>query len=373
MRAAGDKGDEGVVPGADDGEIVGGFVDGEEHGGEGAGIGGGEAHEAGRGADRDGAPQNSAIFDVDGDEARGRAVGDVHFGRIRIDDGAGGREAKKHGVSHLMRPGVDRLETVRVRRDDVEFAAVGLEEHLRGLAGEFEIGDEDGALEIDKGEARLRAAEDERDLAVGRDEYLVGLRDDRDRAEELERARVVDGESAGAAIDDGNVLAVGREASLDGFGGGVRAAVNLARVRVDGDELVGGGGGCVDAIAVGREVERIGCGANGYLRKLVGGRVENEDEAAGGGNAPDFVAPGVLAKVGDGWADRNFGDGLEFGEVDDGEGAVGGGDVSVHVEVGAEERGAVFAKKDDGGGDEKDEKNEIGAEVFGERHGMKAG
>jgi len=373
MRAAGDEGDEGVVAGANDGEVVGGFVNDKEHGSEGAGIGRGEAHEIGPGADGNGAAENTAIFDIDGDEARGGTVGDVHFGRIGVDDRAGGCEAEKHGVSHLMRPGVDGLETVRVGRDDVKFAAVGLEKHLHGLAGEFEIGDEDGALEIDNGQARLRAAEDERDLAVGRDEDFVGLRDDGDGAEELERTRVVDRESAGAAIDDGDVFAVRREPGLDGFGGGVRAAVDLAGIRIDGDELVGGGSGGVDAIAVGREVERIGRGANGDLRDLVGGRVENEGEAAGRGDAPDFVALGVLAEVGDGGAERNFGDGLKFGEVDDGEGAVGGRDVGVHVEVGAEERGAVFAKKDGGGGGEEDEEKEVGAEVFGKGHGMKAG
>ena len=93
-------------------------------------------------------------------------------------------------------------------------------------------------------------------------------------------------------------------------------------------------------------------------------RVEDEDVAAGGGDAPDFVAGGVFAKVGDVGADGNFGDGLEFGEIDDSERAVGGGDVGVHVEIGAEEGRTMFAEDDGDGGDEQDEQNEIGAGSF---------
>lgn len=364
VGAYGDEGDEGMSAGADDGEVVRGFVDDEEHGRSGARVGGGEAHEVGSGADVDGTIENAAIEDVDGDDARGGAIGDIEFGGVVGDDGAGRSGAKEHGVGHLVGPGVDGLETVGIGRDDVEFAAIGFEEHLRGSAGEFEVGEKNGAVEIDDGEARLRAAHDEGELAVGGDEDFVGLRDNRDGDEELERARIVDGEHAGAAIDDKNVFGVGREASLDGFGGGVGAAVDLAGCGVDGDELIGAGGGGVDAIAGVRELERIGSGADGDASELVGERVEDEGEAALRGDAPDFVALGVFAESGDGSADGNFGDGLKFGEIEDGERGVGGGDVGVHVEAGAEERRAMLAEKDDDGGDEEQSESEIGAEVF---------
>jgi len=102
-------------------------------------------------------------------------------------------------------------------------------------------------------------------------------------------------------------------------------------------------------------------------------RVENEDIAADIADAPDFVAAGVFAEVGDGGADGNFGDGMESDEIDDGDGAVGGGGVGVHVEIGAKEGGTMLAENDDGGGDEKNEKNEIDAKALEQRHGMKTG
>ncbi len=79
----------------------------------------------------------------------------------------------------------------------------------------------------------------------------------------------------------------------------------------------------------------------------------------------------MLAKVGDGGAYGNFGDGLEFGEIENGDGAVVGRDVGVHVEIGAEEGGAMLVEDDDGGGDEEEEKGEIEAWVLGVGHGMR--
>jgi hypothetical protein len=98
---------------------------------------------------------------------------------------------------------------------------------------------------------------------------------------------------------------------------------------------------------------------------VVGVRVEDEQIAGGVAGAPDFGAGGVFAKIGDRGADGNFGNGVEGDEVDDGEGAVGGGDVGVHVEIGTEEGGAMLAKDDDGGGDEEEDENEVDAEIFG--------
>jgi hypothetical protein len=61
----------------------------------------------------------------------------------------------------------------------------------------------------------------------------------------------------------------------------------------------------------------------------------------------------MFAEIGDGGADGDVVDDVKAGKIDDGEGAVVGGDVGVHVEAGAEEGRAMLTKEDDGGGDEE--------------------
>ena len=264
-----------------------------------------------------------------------------------------------------MGPSVDDFEDVGFGRDDVEFAAVGLHEHLRGAAGELKIREQDGAAEIDDGEAILRTAHDEGDGAVGDDGDFVGLGNDFDGSAELERGGAVDGEGRGAAIDDEDGFLVRRDAGLDGLGAGASAAENGAGGGVDGEELVGRGGGGVDAVAGGGEVERKRRRADGnFGDDLRGARVQDEDVAAGAADAPDFGALGVLAEIGDGRADGNSVDDAERGEIDDGEGAVGGGDVSVEVEIGAEDGGAMLAEENDDDEDEQEGEEEVDAEIF---------
>jgi hypothetical protein len=152
----------------------------------------------------------------------------------------------------------------------------------------------------------------------------------------------------------------------------VGPAIDLARGGVNGDELVGARGGSVNAIARGRKIKGIGLWADGDAGDVVGGRVENEDVAGGGGDTPDFIAIGVFTEIGDGGTDGNFANGLEFCEVDDGEGALRGGHVGVHVEVGAEEGRAMFTEEDDGGGDEEGQEHDVEAWVFGVRHVVKS-
>jgi hypothetical protein len=55
------------------------------------------------------------------------------------------------------------------------------------------------------------------------------------------------------------------------------------------------------------------------------------------------------------------GDDVKAGKVDDGERAVVGGDVGIHVEAGAEEGRAMLAKEDDGGGNEEEDEREVDA------------
>ena len=194
-----------------------------------------------------------------------------------------------------MGPRVDNLQAVRFRRDDVEFAAIGFEEHVGGPSREFEIGDEEGAIEVDNGKAIFETTGDEGERAVGEDSDLVRLRDDGDGSELLERGCIVDGEGGGAAIQDDDLIVVGSSADGDGFGAGFGTAENRAGGGVDGDELVVGGRGGVDAIAGGREIEGVGERADRDAGDLTGRGVKNPDAAVGGADTPDFVAGGVFA------------------------------------------------------------------------------
>jgi hypothetical protein len=72
----------------------------------------------------------------------------------------------------------------------------------------------------------------------------------------------------------------------------------------------------------------------------------------------------VLAHVGDAGADVDFLHRLQRDEVDDGDGAVGGGDVGVNAQAGTEEGGAMFAEEDDEKGNEQDGEQEVEAEAF---------
>jgi hypothetical protein len=76
----------------------------------------------------------------------------------------------------------------------------------------------------------------------------------------------------------------------------------------------------------------------------------------------------MFAEVGDGGADGDFVDDPKRGEIDDGEGAVGGGDVGVEVEIGAEDGGAMLAEKNDDGENEQEDEEEVDAGVFGVGH-----
>jgi hypothetical protein len=192
VRADGDQRQKGVRAGADDGQVVRGFANNEKHGRLRAGVGGGKAHEGRRSADGDGAIENAAVEDVQSNDTRGGAIGDVHFGGVAIDDTGGRSGAEQHGVGYFVSGSVDDLEAVGFGRKDVELAAVGLEKHLRGSAGEFEIAEENGAIKVDDGKTSLRAAHDEGERAVGSNENFIGLRNDLDGVEPLKSARVVD-------------------------------------------------------------------------------------------------------------------------------------------------------------------------------------
>jgi len=344
------------------------LVGDEEHGGFCAGRGRIKAHDAGLRADVDGTP-DAAIDVVERHDAARGAIGDVHFGGVGIDDGVVRLGTEEHGVADFVGPGVDGLQTVSFRGNDVKFAAVGLQQHGGGLAGEFKIGEEDGAFEIDDAEAILRAGHDEGDVTFGSDDDFVGLRNYGDGVELPESGGVVNAEGVGATIDDEEEFLIWREAGLHGFGAGLLAGDDGAGVGIDGEDLIGGGGGGEGAAAVGGEIERIGKRANVDAGdELIGGRVNDEDETLRGIDAPDFIAMGGFAKIGDAGCDVDFLCGAKGGEVDDGDVAVVGGDVGVEVDAGTQERGAVFAEEDDGGEDQEGDEDDPGAGIFVDGH-----
>jgi len=268
-------------------------------------------------------------------------------------------------------PGVDDLKAVGFGRNDVKFTAVGLDQHLRGLTCKVKIGDENAAAKVHDGEACFGAAHDEGDGTVGNDENFVRLWDDRDGGALLKCGGIVDAEGGGAAIYNKDEFFVRGGAGLDGLGAGFGAADDGARGDVNGQELVGGGRGGVDTIAGGREIDREGQRADGDAPgDLRSAGVKDPEIATAGAHAPDFGPLGVLAHVGDTWADRDFLDDAEIGKIKDGDGAVGGGNVGIEMQIGTEKRRAMLAEEDDNEDEEKNSENEIDTEGFEAIHGM---
>ncbi len=147
---------------------------------------------------------------------------------------------------------------MRFGRDDVEFAAVGLEKHLRGASGEFEIGEQNAAMDIHNGDAGLRAAHHESDGGIGQGDNFFRVRNDGHFRALLKRGGIVDAQRAGAMIDYQNKFVVGGDAGLHGLRTGFGFADDGASGAVDGNELIVGRGRGEDAVGFGREIERVG-------------------------------------------------------------------------------------------------------------------
>src|SRR5262249_24286759 len=159
---------------------------------------------------------------------------------------------------------------------------------------------------------------------------------------------------------------------LDWLGAGSGAAEDRSRGAVDGEELVGAGRCGKDELVSGREVDGERGRADGNFGGEHGGAwVQNPDVAGTAADPPDLSAFGMLAHVGDAGADVDLLHGLERYKVDDGDGAVGGGDVGVNAQARTKERRAMFAKKNDDEGSELDDEEEVEAETFEVVHWMK--
>ena len=178
MIAGGDHGEQRVGAGTDYGQIAGGFVDDQEHGRRRACFCWIEAHGSRRSADGDGTA-GASIDDVEWQDAAGFAIGDVHFAGIGGQDAGCGSRAEHDVVAHFVGPGVDGLQAVGFGRDDVEFAAIGLEKHLRGLAGKVEIGEQDAAFDVDDRHAFFGAAHDKGHRAIGKNDDFFGVGNNR--------------------------------------------------------------------------------------------------------------------------------------------------------------------------------------------------
>ena len=198
-----------------------------------------------------------AIHDIDGNDAVGGGVAHVHQAGVGAENGARGRGAQHHVIADFVRSSVDDLQAVSFGRDQVEFTAVGLEQHLRGAAGQFEMGEKNAATQIDDGDAGFAGAAHEGDGAVGHDGDVFGARDDRDGAALGESRGVMKRDGGVATIGDDYGFAVGSAAGEHRFATGFRSAEDGARAAVDCDQGVVAGRGDVRSRAVGGKVERV--------------------------------------------------------------------------------------------------------------------
>ena len=152
---------------------------------------------------------------------------------------------------------------MRFRGDEVQFAAVGLEDHRRRGSGELEAREEDATLEIHGGNEAFLPTDNERHGIVRQDGHVFrGFHDGNDGLL-CEAIGVIDAQRGVAAIDDENVFAVGGAASEHRTASGVRGRDDGARDDVDDDKGIRAGSSGIRAAAIRREIEGVGGGAHG--------------------------------------------------------------------------------------------------------------
>ena len=172
-------------------------------------------------------------------------------------------------------------------------------------------------------------AADEGEGVVGQDRDVFGTSNHGDGAARGECGRVVDGDGVVAAVGYDQSFAVGSDAGEDGFVAGFCGGEDGVGAAIDGEHGVVAGCGDVGARAVGGEIQSVGLWPDGNARdEPVGARVEDPDETCRSTDAPNFRAGGVLADARQFLGDGNVRDSVEIDEVDDGQRAVGGGDIS---------------------------------------------
>ncbi len=163
---------------------------------------------------------DATVVDVHSGDAISGGVAHIEQARVGIEDSASGRVAQHNVVADFVGPGIDRLQTVRVGRDDVELAAVRLEQHVRRNSGELQICQQDTAAQIDDRQTGLNAAQDESDGAIGENGDVGGLRNNWDRDALNEGGGVVNRQRGISVIEDENGFAIGGDAGEHRFATG---------------------------------------------------------------------------------------------------------------------------------------------------------
>ena len=260
------------------------------------------------------------------------------------------------------------------RRDDVELAAVRLEQHVRGLAGEFKICHQDATAQVHHGDAALGAAEDEGHRAVRQDSDVFGLRHDANCCALGQRPSVVDAEGAVVAIHHQDGFSVRSDPREDGFVAGGGSRDDGVRLSVQRQEHVVAGSRGVKPFAIPGKFDGVGKRAHGNARgDLVDAGIENPDVAARAADTKDFGARGMLAQSGKARADIHVRKGFELDEVDHSDAAVGGGDIGIKPHTRAKKRGAMLAQKQGQSGEGQGGEKEVDAKVLEAihvRHGI---
>src|SRR5580704_795431 len=94
-------------------------------------------------------PDDPAGINVHGGDAVGGGVGYIEKSRIGRENAARWGVPQHGKIADLVRLRVDDLQAVRFGGDDVEFAAVGLEDHVARLACQLQIRQQNIAAQVD--------------------------------------------------------------------------------------------------------------------------------------------------------------------------------------------------------------------------------
>src|ERR1700687_437744 len=175
MIAHGDQREQKIRAHADDGEVAGTLANDQEQVFRRIEAQSGWRIAGGNGETFSGIANDAAIKYIDRRDAAGGGVRNVKQSGVLAEDPASGRRSQDHVVADLVSRSVDGLEAVSLRRNHVEFAAIGLEQHVGGLAGQLEIGDKNTAAQVDPRAAALGTTQYKSEGRVRQDDDVSGL------------------------------------------------------------------------------------------------------------------------------------------------------------------------------------------------------
>ena len=341
----GEKGGALFSLGADDGDVAGVCVGGQEEmlvGGEGQSFRGGAGVDSG---------YELAIVDaVDADEV----CAEVRYPEgavVAADDALHGLAADGVSAEDFVGPGGDFRDAVGAEVGDEDLAAVGLEGEMNGREayveqGEDVIGGECGVLlggpgagsggEIDGHDLMAGGTGDEGLGGVGEDGDVGGSGAAGEGGAQMEdgAGRVVggyveDGDAVATAIGNDERAHIGGDTGEAGLLAGAGDGDFAATVEVDNADGVGTGVGDVGTVTGGLDADEVGeaVDADGG-DDAVGGGVDDGDGARLGVDDVDLVADGVDGDAGGVEAYLKGAVLAEIDDVEDGDGVGGSvGDV----------------------------------------------